>query len=103
MPDKLVSWFHSTSDLRALADRSPAPAPAPAAALTDAHTLIPTFAPPNGFYQFDVHFHPYVDALVTRLLEHSVAGLQGADTEFTARYTDGSPDLSTPALFEDLF
>jgi hypothetical protein len=33
-------------------------------------------------YRFRTHFHPYVDALVERLVVGSVAGLQGADTEY---------------------
>jgi hypothetical protein len=33
-------------------------------------------------YRFYPHFHPYVDELVKRLLDKSVAGLEAADTEY---------------------
>src|SRR5712671_4283221 len=40
-------------------------------------------------YRFSLHAHPYVPELVKRLIERSVAGLQGADTEYVPN-ADGS-------------
>jgi hypothetical protein len=48
-------------------------------------------------YLFQPHFHPYVGSLVSRLLQHSVGGLQAADTEYrtnedgTLQAIDGTP------------
>jgi Tc toxin complex TcA C-terminal TcB-binding domain len=99
MNNRIFSRFHGSADLRELAGR----AGAAAVSTVDASSLVPFPPPPPEFFRFDAHFHPYVDALITRLLERSVAGLQGADTEFTQRMPDGAPDLSAPALFEDIF
>lgn len=54
-------------------------------------------------YRFDTHFHPYVDALVRRLVTGSVAGLQAADTEVepgAPPLPDGSP---RPRLYAEIF
>src|SRR5215217_8997185 len=40
-------------------------------------------------YRFYPHFHPYVGSLVQRLMRHSIAGLQAADTD----YVPGSESL----------
>src|SRR5262249_55789774 len=40
-------------------------------------------------YRFYPHFHPYAEELMQRLLQHSVAGLQAADTEYVEN-SDGT-------------
>jgi hypothetical protein len=44
-------------------------------------------------YDFTPHFHPYVTAMVKRLIERSVNGLQALDTEYVtiARLSAGTP------------
>ena len=49
--------------------------------------------------RFRPHFHPFVDALSTRLVSGSVAGLQDADTETV---DDGSGS-AVPALYSEMF
>ncbi len=58
-------------------------------------------------YDFSAHFHPYVAALINRLLEKSVAGLQAADTDYV-RQANGDfeklPDgKNKPVLYQDFF
>lgn len=66
-------------------------------------------------YAFTPHFHPYVSALLNRLIQRSVPGLQAADTEYKTN-ADGSPALfdaayddvnkrgkRIPVLHEDFF
>jgi hypothetical protein len=63
-------------------------------------------------YRFSTHFHPFVAALVKRLIEGSVRGLQSADTDYR-RKADGSfellpaaagqPQRPKPVLYEELF
>ena len=47
-------------------------------------------------YDFSLHQHPYVTDLVQRLLEKSVGGLQGADTENPPLYDSKFFDLYHP-------
>jgi hypothetical protein len=66
-------------------------------------------------YAFTPHFHPYVSALLNRLIQQSVPGLQSADTEyktnadgssavFDAAYDDESKrGKRIPVLYEDFF
>lgn len=58
-------------------------------------------------YRFYPHFHPYINELVSRLLERSVRGLQDADTQYRRdengmieRFPDESP---VPLLYSQLF
>src|SRR2546423_312090 len=58
-------------------------------------------------YRFYTHLHPYVRDLVKRLIEKSVPGLQGADTDYetnpdgtTVKLADGKP---RPTLFDEVF
>jgi hypothetical protein len=58
-------------------------------------------------YNFYAHFHPYVAALVRRLIEGSVPGLQAADTDYR-RTSSGEYELLAdgrrkPLLYEDFF
>jgi hypothetical protein len=59
-------------------------------------------------YRFYPHFHPYATALVNRLIEKSVRGLQAADTEYeyVAGENDGTlavlPDSTLVSLDEDV-
>jgi hypothetical protein len=70
-------------------------------------------------YQFSLHAHPYVRELVDRFIEGSIAGLQGADTDYVRNAdgsfqplrdekgnirtrTDGMP-IPRPALYDELF
>ena len=58
-------------------------------------------------FRFRSHFHPYVGSLVQRLVERSVPGLQGADTEYV-RKADGSTEMLAkdkprPVLYSKIF
>jgi hypothetical protein len=58
-------------------------------------------------YRFSAHFHPYVGALIQRLLTKSTSGLQAADTEYVAN-RDGTiaklPDgTNKPVLYANIF
>lgn len=59
-------------------------------------------------YLFYLHSHPYVTELLSRLIEKSVQGLQGADTDYRLK-PDGTwvtlPDGKTPepVLYEEIF
>ena len=58
-------------------------------------------------YHFFPHFHPYVAALVRRLIEKSIPGLQAADTDYRQK-PNGEYELLAdgrrkPILYEDFF
>jgi hypothetical protein len=59
-------------------------------------------------YRFLLHQHPFVPQLTRRLIEHSVSGLQSADTDYVKK-PDGTPEMLPdgktlkPVLFADVF
>jgi len=52
-------------------------------------------------YQFISHYHPYVSELVKRLAEHSIPGLQDADTDFSHGKVQDAEGRDHPAAFYD--
>jgi Tc toxin complex TcA C-terminal TcB-binding domain len=86
MANQSTLQFHGISDLAALEDAeevNAAPAPPP-----DAPVLTRTV-----MLTFEMHYHPYVRELIQRLIERSVRGLQGADTD--------NPPLDTAFFAKD--
>lgn len=90
-----LDWFIGDADTRERLKGIVAPLPlTPGPTLTERRSLA---------YAFSMHYHPFVTALVERLAEGSVAGLQQAnilDDPGGARLADGSP---RPLLHEEFF
>jgi hypothetical protein len=55
-------------------------------------------------YRFTSHFHPYVGALIKRLIDKQIAGLQDADTDYSKGTTQDADGRDRPTEFyEQIF
>ncbi len=93
-----LDWFIDDATRRIAKERLPdiaIPLPlTPGPTLTERRSLS---------YAFSTHYHPFVTALIERLAEGSIAGLQSANVEDApgnAKLSDGSP---RPLLHEEFF